>query len=262
MTYVTSGIILINTPFREHDKLVNIYTQDYGKVTTLARGTLKIKSKLCGHIEPMVFTNVMIANGRHFDILAQSTAHDVFSNVRRDLKKTIFAQVALESVNTLTKHDLKDPAVFRHLVSFLRFLDTENDENYLALGRKNQQYIIYLAYIFLFRLIGLLGHAPDLHKCVTCKRPLKEHELSAFSFEHSALICHGCYDGDNNMPILSKEEVIILQAWRDADFTRGNFTVIGTKTLNAVVLTSLRHLMDGRDLNSLILLERYSTIRL
>ena len=254
MTYLTSGIILQSTPFREYDKLVSIYTHEYGKIVALARGTLKIKSKLCGHIEPLVHSSFMIAKGRTFDIVAQSSAEQVFPGIRRNFLKTITANIALEAVNACTQEGLEDGMIFDHLRAFLAVLEhTDFIENGLALET---------ASAFLFRLLKLLGHGPEIQKCAQCKCAAEDHLLSAFDFAHSWLWCHRCYDGTvEGAVILNKHDVQILQNWTAHDFISETPLKNGcSATVLDVARTSYRYLLDGRELNSLVFLQRYCTI--
>ncbi len=255
MTYTTSAIVLHNSPFREYDKLVTLYTETHGKVTALARGTLKIKSKLAGHLEPLVHASCMIAQGRTFDVIAQSCAENVFSAIRENFLKTVTAHVALEAVNACTHEGLEDELIFNHLHCFLVALEhTELNESGIARQ---------MASMFLYKLLKLLGHEPSIEKCAQCKRAVSDHLLSAFNFSSSSLLCHECWNGSDGRgeDILNGHDVLTLQNWVQYDF--GSSAPLQrqcTSPALEVTRTSMRHLMDGRELSSLIFLERYCTI--
>ncbi|KKT34380.1 MAG: repair protein RecO protein [Parcubacteria group bacterium GW2011_GWA2_44_12] len=256
MTYTTSAIVLKNSQFREYDKLVTIYTHSYGKITALARGTLKIKSKLCGHLEPFVCSSLMIAKGRTFDIVAQSSAENVFPAIRRNFLKTITANVALEAVNACTHEGLEDELIFHHLRSFLVALERAKlTEKVIARQ---------MASMFLYKLLKLLGHEPSIEKCAQCKCLVSAHLLSAFDFAHSSLLCHKCYDGRGGAGgevILNEHDVRTLQNWAQYDFAdSAPLQRQCTEPALEVTTTSARYLMDGKYLSSLIFLERYCTI--
>ena len=42
---VSLGIVLKTHPYKESDSLVTVYFKDYGKMTLIARGVKKLKSK-------------------------------------------------------------------------------------------------------------------------------------------------------------------------------------------------------------------------
>jgi len=72
MTYNTRAIIIKYQKYKEFDRIYTVYTEDFGKLSLLGRGSNKIKSKLAGHLEPGILSYLMIAQGRQFDVLAQA----------------------------------------------------------------------------------------------------------------------------------------------------------------------------------------------
>ena len=46
MYYKTEGIVLRETQYRDSDKILNVLTRDYGKITLKARGVRKNTSPL------------------------------------------------------------------------------------------------------------------------------------------------------------------------------------------------------------------------
>lgn len=135
MTYLTLGFPLKYHRWREADRFYTVYTKDYGKLELLARGANKIKSKLAGHLEPGLLSNLMIASGKSWDILAQAKAV-FFSNFLRNLgynatspdnyQKFILFLSCLEVLDKLTKLEDPHPEVFDLLVNVLKCLDQTN----------------------------------------------------------------------------------------------------------------------------------------
>lgn len=50
--YQTDAIILKRVDIFEADRLYHIYTENFGKIRTIAGGARKINAKLAGHLEP------------------------------------------------------------------------------------------------------------------------------------------------------------------------------------------------------------------
>lgn len=50
--YKTNAIILKRVDIFEADRLYHIYTENFGKIRTIAGGVRKINAKLAGHLEP------------------------------------------------------------------------------------------------------------------------------------------------------------------------------------------------------------------
>ncbi len=64
-TYQTNAIVLKREDIFEADRLYHLYTEDFGKVRTIAGSVRKIKAKLTGHLEPfnLVWVELMTKKG-------------------------------------------------------------------------------------------------------------------------------------------------------------------------------------------------------
>jgi len=152
MTYNTLAVILKYQKYRDFDRIYTVYTKSLGKLNILARGANKIKSKLAGHLEPGVLANLMIAQGRYWEILAQAKTKQSFIRLRQDPKLFKIVLIILESLDKLTHVHHQDQDVFNFLLKILQAIDKPKS----CLTSRQ-----ILSYYFLHLLI-YLGHAPDL----------------------------------------------------------------------------------------------------
>lgn len=151
MTYAAEAIILGIMQYRDFDRIYTVYTREFGKLTLLARGANRIKSKLAGHIEIGVHSSIMFASGKGFDILAQARSLESFAAARMDAHKLIVLCALVEIIDKLTESRNEDAAVFQ-LLSRALYKLSENTRN-------NTRDFLY--HYFLHLLI-LLGHAPNM----------------------------------------------------------------------------------------------------
>lgn len=84
----TEGIILKKSDLGETDRLLTIYTKDFGKIKVLAKGVKKLNSKLRYHLEPLNYSYLILIEGKNFRIIKDAVLMDQFLNIRQDLKKT------------------------------------------------------------------------------------------------------------------------------------------------------------------------------
>ena len=153
MTTTTEGIVLHYNQYREHDRVYTIYTKDFGKVALLARGSNKIKSKLAGHLEPCIFSSLMIASGKGFDILAQARTIDSFVDIRENYDSFSLTAILLEAMDKLTHDEEEDPELYELLLESLASIRT------MATPAEHLDHFIPHT---LLHLLIHLGHAPDL----------------------------------------------------------------------------------------------------
>ncbi len=83
--YKTEGIVLKHSYVREADALLTLCTPFLGKLKAVARGVRRPKSRLAGHVEPLTYCSMMLAEGRNLDIVAGCETLDAFMSLRADL---------------------------------------------------------------------------------------------------------------------------------------------------------------------------------
>ena len=126
MTYSTLSYTLKYVPHREFDRIYTLYTRDCGKIEAVARGSQKILSKLRGHLEPGILTEVLIANGKRREVLCEAclaSRQTSQSQVPTDnfiFAKLIFLQKFLHNFNQLVPLGDQDVDLFEFLGNFIR----------------------------------------------------------------------------------------------------------------------------------------------
>src|SRR4030042_4942105 len=84
-SYKTEGIVLKRSRFREADSIVTLYTPRYGKIRAVAKGALRPKSKLRGHVEPLIYSQIQLTQGQNLDTVTQGETLESFLPLRADL---------------------------------------------------------------------------------------------------------------------------------------------------------------------------------
>lgn len=67
--YSTKAFVLDSENINEFDKLVYLYTEDFGKVVAKAKSVRKITSKLAAYLEPFNFIRVRLVGKNNFQII-------------------------------------------------------------------------------------------------------------------------------------------------------------------------------------------------
>lgn len=201
MFYKTIGIILKRENFRENDRLITIYTRDYGKIETIACGTRKIKSKLAGHLEPFTLVDLIIVKGKNFDRIIGGKTINSFCNLKFDLTKIKQGTQILKTVDAMTKVHFKDEKIFRLLRKALEIIEKEHDEKIN---------LWHNVYFFIFHLLSILGYKPELYQCLHCKTKIKPNG-NVFSLKFGGLLCQKCKKIDLNSLNISTNAIKILR---------------------------------------------------
>ena len=91
--YTSEGIVLTRRNFGEADRILVLYTKDRGRISILAKGIRRPKSKKRGHVEVFNKIRFQAVSGRGLDIMTEAEVVDDFKEVRTSLKKISLASI-------------------------------------------------------------------------------------------------------------------------------------------------------------------------
>ncbi len=89
--YSTEGVVLLRRNFSEADRIINIYSKHYGKISVIAKSVRKIKSKKRGSLEVFSHIKFSAARGKNLDIITEVETINSFESIRKDLSKVAVA---------------------------------------------------------------------------------------------------------------------------------------------------------------------------
>ncbi len=132
MYFRTEGVILLQRNLGEADKLLTIYTRDYGKLTCIAKGVRKPTSRKSGHIELGNWCKVFVARGKNIDLLAEVEVKKAFGIENLTGSRANYIYHLLEIVNLLTPQNQKSTQVFFLIIKFLNEVSRGRDFNLVS----------------------------------------------------------------------------------------------------------------------------------
>jgi DNA repair protein RecO (recombination protein O) len=177
--YRTEAIVLRRQNLGEADRILTLYTRDYGKLKVVAKGVRKPQSRKAGHVELFAQVDVLVARGRSsLDMLSQADLLDAFSPIRRDLIRTTYAAHFVELLDAFTEEADASLLLYRLLADGLGWLGQTAD-----LRRTARYYEL--------RLLGLAGYRPELFTCVVCGERIQPRD-QFYSAADGGVICPTC----------------------------------------------------------------------
>ena len=183
MLYKTEGIVLKSTEFEEADKIVTIYTKNYGKISAIAKGVRKTKSKFGSSLEILTHSIFLFYKGRNIDIVSQTEILESFFSTSKEVIKFAFAVNCVEMVNKLTEEREINTGLFNLLKEVLHGLRKANDPKLLTLS-------------FKWQTISLLGYRPSINHCCRCNKSVKDQKEMYFNIKEGGLQCNNCVAED------------------------------------------------------------------
>lgn len=155
---VTKGIVLRRLNYAEADRILTFLTPDKGKVTAIAKGVRKSKSKLAGGIELFSISDITYIPGRReISTLISSRLEKHYGNIVTGTARTNIGFECIKIINKATE-EAAEPGYFDILRCAFEGLDDLELQPEITSVWFNMQ------------LLKLTGHAPNLQTDLTGKK--------------------------------------------------------------------------------------------
>lgn len=118
----TPAIILKRVNTGEMDRVVTLYTRDFGKIAVIAKGSRKLSSSRLGSLEPGNHIDAYLINTKQMPILTQVRILQEYQRVKETLLGLKRMLQVLEIVDCLTVEEAQ-PELFDQLSDILMTLN-------------------------------------------------------------------------------------------------------------------------------------------
>lgn len=176
--YKAQAVVLKRISFSETDRILTLFTREYGKLGAIAKGARRSTSRLGAATEPFAYTHVLLAVGQNLDVLTQGEVRAAFPEIRADLTRISYASYFTELVNAAVEERQPHPDLFDTLLSALYILSRTAQPDLAAR-------------MFELQALRLLGYQPSLVHCVRCEGSLSGSNLG-FSSTRGGALCARC----------------------------------------------------------------------
>jgi DNA repair protein RecO (recombination protein O) len=200
----TEAIVLRSLRYGEADRILHLYTPRRGRVSAIAKGVRRARSRFGGRLEPFFRLQLDLHEGRG-ELLTVTGAQTIeaYPRLRADACALDAAARACDAVGRLFETDEPHPNVFNLLCRRLSLLDARltdsgGSDGRLGAGQPNpDQRPSYLrsasgradALAFRLKLMLAAGLAPALGACACCGE--RQH-LVGFSGASGGVVCGAC----------------------------------------------------------------------
>jgi len=158
--YSTEAIILAVKDYSEADRILVVYTKDFGKLSLIAKGVRKTKSKKRGHLEIFNYLKFSAVKSKGLDIMIEAELINSFGEIRKNLKKISMGYYFCEVIGKSIKEGEKHVGFMEFIISYFIRLEKENNLKLLRLS-------------FIKDLLINLGYWPKGRKIVNSDKILE-----------------------------------------------------------------------------------------
>lgn len=176
--YRFTAVTLRHVDLGETDRIVTVFSEQYGKQRLLAKGIRRPGNRNAGAMEPFTLVHGTAAKGRSLDIVTQVDTIRSFNHLRQTEPLIARAGLFAELLDSMTLEDQPHKEIFDLFVAALDLL-TE------------KQSPLRTTLIFEYGLLTELGYRPELRSCLRCGNALEPVE-NGFHFEEGGVLCERC----------------------------------------------------------------------
>ena len=225
-SFRAEAVVLNHQDWGEADRLVTLYTRQYGKLRAVAKGARKTRSRKAGHLQPFTHVALQLARARGPYIITQAETVHAFGALRESLPLTGQAAYIVELLHRFSYDEEEaNSAIFRLLVDSLTRL-TRGDDPWLV------------ARYYEMRLLDYLGFRPQLQTCLHCGNPL-EPVAQFFSGSEGGIICPDCAIQHASLRPISMEALKYLR-----HFQRSSYEVASRANPEPKIRAEVENLMQ------------------
>ena len=196
MICTSQAIVLNKKKFSDSSLICNIYSQEYGKVSIIAKGARSIKNPSGATLEPLNHIDLVYyyKPKRSIQLFKEGSIIKKHYSISDSYKKSLYGLVMLDVVNYTSYVESPCNIIFRLINSSLLYIDKCSEDK-----------IIYYYLFFKLQLLIYLGYEPIFNYCSFCDQKI---ESGVFSEKTGQIVCNKC---SSNKKIINNESLLIIK---------------------------------------------------
>lgn len=171
----TKGLVIKEVNTGEADRIITLFTRSHGRVSALAKGARRPKSKLAAGTQILCYSDYVLFHGKDMHSVNSCDVIEPFYEIRHDVFKLTYCAHMVDIISDTVQENQPSSKVLQLFLNSLHML-AKTDKSPELITR-----------VFEFRLLSILGYAPYVRGCVLCGS--EENDISSFSFIKCGFIC-------------------------------------------------------------------------
>ncbi len=248
----TDGIIIRTQNYLETSKIVVCYTKKQGKVSLIAKGARRPKSKLGGALDLLNHVHLVYYSkeSRELQVLSQADICHSSQSYSREIPRFSLAMAAAELIGQLEMKEDKNVWLFNNLAETITSIEKAVTPELIL-------------YQFIWRWLELSGFKPRLRRCLKCGQ-IPQGEKVNFSFSVGGYFCSNCHQGHDEylqISIAGIHLILMLRDYAASQLINQRTTNFLLGELKNITWRFLQHHVDGiKELKSLKFFDKISNL--
>lgn len=225
--YRTKAVVIKRRNQGEADRVLTLFSYDKGRISAIAKGARKQKSKYGGSVELFTECDFILNSGKTFEIVSEAFPLRHFLSEETDLtlisEAHFFAELTIKVI--VEEHPV--PAIYDALAFCLENLNSLNP--------------LLLKVYYISQILKVLGAYPELGVCLACQ----EKPTGDIWFSHTAggIFCDSCKPVAESLARADRDTVKLWRFILDAtpeQLARIKVSNVQSNTLAETVETFLK----------------------
>lgn len=177
----TEGFVLRSYKLGENDKIVVLFTRDFGKIRLVAKGARKQRNRFGAALEVFAHVRIIFHEKENRELLVLDRAEILYSPFEKQarLRTSYYLFYFAELVHEFFPDREKNLAGFRILQNIKR-------------GIQNQQNLDFLARLIELQLLHSQGILSSVAFCSQCNRSFESLQERRYLGQGTEILCRRC----------------------------------------------------------------------
>lgn len=180
MLLKVQGIVIREALSGEKDKVITIFTKEYGKISVFAGGAKSKKGRLVSCCQLFSYCDFVVFKNKDKYSLNEGQVIESFFDITKDLEALSLGQYFLQLCDFAFPENVKSPDVLSLILNSLYLLCKRTKPN------------IMIKSIFELRIMCLAGFTPDVILCSQCGCEIGKEERAYFHINSGSITCENC----------------------------------------------------------------------
>ncbi|MCZ8511182.1 DNA repair protein RecO [Paenibacillus filicis] len=180
MQYRVQAIVIRSMDYGEGNKIMTLFSREQGKMSVVARGAKKVKSRLGSASQLFTFGDYSFFKSGQLGTLNHAEIIEPFHKIREDLHKAAHASYLAELTDRMMGDQEGQPFLFDQLKASLQAIQEDKEPEIVD-------------HLYVMKMIAYAGYTPELDDCVGCR---EAREPAALSAVLGGILCERCLARD------------------------------------------------------------------
>lgn len=176
----TKAIVLSATDYGEQDRILTLFSPEYGRIDAKARACRKAASPLLPCVQPFVYGEYVLFRYKEKTVVTQCEVIETFFSLREDVERFAAAGFAAALCRGAVQEEEGNEPLFE---LFYRCC------SYLSYGGNGSRDMLCA---FLAHFLAVTGFQPAITHCARCGKDLRQEKSVRFSPELGGALCASC----------------------------------------------------------------------